>query len=59
MRFKFVLVYYTLHNNNNKYIYKAQKTKGFYALYMVKLNVQYKIHTFILYNNSKDTVKHS
>ena len=34
-------------NNNNKYIYKAQKTKGFYALYMVKHNVQYKIDTFI------------
>ena len=32
---------------NNKYIYKAQKTKGFYALYMAKHNVQYKIHTFI------------
>ena len=38
-------------DNNDKYIYKGQKTKGFYALYMVKLNVQYKIHTFILYNN--------
>ena len=37
-----------MHNNNNKYIYKAQKTKGFYALYIVKHNVQYKkIHTFI------------
>ena len=34
-------------NNNNKYIYEAQKTKGFYALYMVEHNVQYKIHTFI------------
>lgn len=34
-------------DNNNKYIYKAQKTKGFYALYMAKHNVQYKIHTFI------------
>ena len=34
-------------NNNNKYIYKAQKTKGFYALYMVKHNVQYKLHAFI------------
>ena len=33
-------------NNNNKYLYKAQKTKGFYALYMAKHNVQYQIHTF-------------